>query len=69
VAGPQQVAPPLDWKRNTLVNISKDQILQLLESQGKHDGAQQASQQLPDQVDTDNAQDAGLLSKVWIRTI
>lgn len=36
------------------MNISKDQIVQLLESQGNHDKAQQASQQLPDQVDTDN---------------
>jgi hypothetical protein len=35
------------------MNISKDQIVQLLESQGNHDKAQQASQQLSDQVDTD----------------
>ena len=45
------------------MNISKDQVMQLLESQGNHDKAQQASQQLPDQVDTDNGQHADLLSK------
>ena len=32
------------------MNISKDQIVQFLESQGNHDQAQQAGQQLPDQV-------------------
>jgi hypothetical protein len=53
---------------NTLVNISKDQIVQLLESQGNHDHAQQAKQQLPDQIDTDNAQHAGLLSKFGLDT-
>jgi hypothetical protein len=45
------------------VNISKHQVVQLLKSQGHHDRAQQASQQLPDQVDTDNGQHADLLSK------
>ena len=45
------------------MNISKDQIVELLESQGNHDQAQQASQQLPDQVDTGNGQHADLLSK------
>ncbi len=43
------------------MNIDKDQILQLLRSQGDHDKAQQADQELPGQVDTDK--DAGLLSK------
>jgi len=33
--------------KGTLVNISKNQIMQLLESQGNHDQAQQAGQQLP----------------------
>ena len=37
------------------MNIDKDQILQLLRSQGKDD-----------QVDTDNAQHAGMLSKYGI---
>ena len=43
------------------MNISKDQIIQLLETQGNHDKAQQASQQLPDQVD--HEQHADLLKK------
>jgi hypothetical protein len=54
--------------KGKLVNISKDQIVQLLESQGNHDKAQQASQQLPDQVDTDNGQHADLLSKLGLDT-
>jgi hypothetical protein len=48
------------------VNISKDQIVQLLESQGDHGKAQQAGQQLPDQVDTDDRQHADLLSRLGI---
>jgi hypothetical protein len=36
------------------VNINKDQIIQLLDSQGNHDQAPQAAQQLPSQVDTEN---------------
>jgi hypothetical protein len=43
------------------MNIDKDQILQLLRSQGDDAKAQQADQELPGQVDTDR--DAGLLSK------
>jgi len=46
------------------MNIDKDQILQLLRSQGDDDKAQQADQELPGQVDTDR--DAGLLSKFGI---
>ena len=34
------------------MNISQDQIIQLLESQGNHEQAQQAAQQLPDQVES-----------------
>jgi hypothetical protein len=48
------------------VNIDKDQILQLLRSQGQDESARQASAELPDKVDTDNPQDAGLLSKYGI---
>jgi hypothetical protein len=55
-------------REGKLVNISKDQIVQLLESQGNHDKAQQASQQLPDQVDTDNGQHTDLLSKLGLDT-
>jgi hypothetical protein len=43
------------------MNIDKNQILELLRSQGDHDKAQQADQELPGQVDTDR--DAGLLAK------
>jgi len=42
--------------------------VQLLENQGNHDKAQQASQQLPDQVDTGNGQHADLLSKLGLNT-
>jgi hypothetical protein len=41
------------------MNISRDQIIQLLESRGNHDQAQQ----LPGQVDTDNQGHASILSK------
>jgi len=46
------------------VNISKDQILQFLRDRGQGDQADQASSELPDQVDTD--QHADLLSKFGI---
>lgn len=52
--------------RRPEMNIDKDQILQLLRSQGKDDQASQASSELPDKVDTDNAQHAGMLSKYGI---
>jgi hypothetical protein len=48
------------------MNIDKDQILQMLRSQGHEDQAKQASSELPDKVDTDNAQHAGILSKYGI---
>ena len=43
------------------MQLSKDQVLQLLRDKGQHDQADQAQQQLPDQFDTD--QHADLLSK------
>jgi hypothetical protein len=46
------------------MNIDKQQILDLLRSQGKGDQAQDAESELPDQVDTD--QHAGLLEKFGI---
>ncbi|RBY76546.1 hypothetical protein DQ239_13435 [Blastococcus sp. TF02-09] len=46
------------------MNIDKNQILELLRSQGDEGRAQQAESELPDQVDTDR--DAGLLSKFGI---
>ena len=48
------------------MNIDKDQILQLLRSQGQDDQASQAASELPDKVDTGNAQHAGMLSKYGI---
>jgi hypothetical protein len=46
-----------------VMNFDKDQILGLLRGQGNPDQADQAAQQLPDQVDTDNVEHAGMLSK------
>jgi hypothetical protein len=43
------------------VQIDKNMILELLRSQGQHDQAQQAQNELPDKVDTE--QHAGLLGK------
>jgi hypothetical protein len=43
------------------VNIDKDTILNLLRSNGQDSQADQAQQELPDQVDTD--QHTGLLEK------
>ena len=48
------------------MNIDKDQILQLLRSQGQHDQASQAESELPQQVNTENTEHAGLLSKFGI---
>ena len=67
--------PRPDWRRSggspaacggtaAPMNIDKNQILELLRSQGDDSKAQQADQELPDQVDTDK--DAGLLSKFGI---
>ncbi len=46
------------------MEIPKDQILQMLRDQGDHDKADQADQQLPDQVDPE--QHGDLLGKVGI---
>jgi hypothetical protein len=46
------------------MQIDKSQILELLRSQGDDNKAQQADQELPQQVDTD--QHAGLLSKLGL---
>lgn len=46
------------------MQIPKDQILQMLRDRGDGDKAQQADQQLPDQVDTD--QHGDLLKKLGI---
>jgi hypothetical protein len=44
------------------MKIDKDQVLQLLRDKGQHDQADQASNELPDEVDTDEHQD--LLGKL-----
>ena len=46
------------------MNIDKNSILEMLRSDGQHDQADQAQQELPDQVNTD--QHAGLLGKFGI---
>lgn len=46
------------------MEIPKDQILQLLHDRGEHDKADQAGQQLPDQVDPEQHSD--LLKKIGI---
>lgn len=46
------------------MNIDKQQIIDFLKNQGDNDKAQQADQELPQQVDTDR--DSGLLSKLGI---
>jgi hypothetical protein len=46
------------------MEIPKEKILELLRSQGDHDKAQQADQELPDQVDPE--QHAGILGQLGI---
>jgi hypothetical protein len=46
------------------VEIPKEQILQMLRERGNHDQAQQADQQLPDQVDPEQHKD--LLGRLGI---
>ena len=48
------------------MNIDKNQILQLLHTQGQSGQATQADQELPDQVDTDNDDHKNLLQKVGL---
>jgi hypothetical protein len=49
--------------KDVTLNIDKEQILQLLQSQGHHDQAAQANTELPEKVDTDNNDHADLLAK------
>ena len=48
------------------MQIDKQQILEFLQQQGSQDQRQQADQELPQQVDTDNAQHQNLLQKYGI---
>jgi hypothetical protein len=58
-------APSITTRGNSM-NISKDQIVQLLHGQGQHDQATQVSNAAPEQVDTDNSEHADLLSKLGV---
>jgi hypothetical protein len=49
------------------MNIDKNQIIDLLKQQG-HPQADQAAQELPEQVDTDSTDHQDLLSKLNINT-
>lgn len=53
-----------DWREEYEVEISKDQIIDMIRQQGDPDKASQAERELPDQVDTDR--DSGLLTKFGI---
>ena len=46
------------------MQFDKNQIIEFLRSQGDQEKAQQAEQELPQQVDTDR--DGGLLSKIGL---
>jgi len=46
------------------MQIDKEMILNLLREQGKNDEAQQAEQELPDQVDTER--DSGMLERFGV---
>ena len=46
------------------MQIDKETVLNFLREQGQHDQAQQAEQELPDQVDTER--DQGLLDRFGI---
>lgn len=46
------------------MQIDKSQILDMLRSRGDEEKAQQAEQELPDTVDTD--QDSGVLAKLGV---
>ena len=48
------------------MQIDKQQILDLLKSQGDQTKAQQADQNLPQQVDTDNSEHQNLLQSLGI---
>jgi hypothetical protein len=61
--GPPE-APPLRHSKERATEIPKDKILELLRSRGDNDKADQADNELPDQVDTER--DSGLLSKFGI---
>ncbi len=48
------------------MQIDKQQIIDMLSQQGQQDQAQQAEQELPDQVDTDQPEHQNLLERLGI---
>jgi hypothetical protein len=48
------------------MRIDKDTIIELIRQYGQSDHVDEARQQLPDQVDTDNEADRGLLQRFGI---
>ena len=48
------------------MQIDKQQIIDFLQQQGRQDQRQQADQELPQQVDTDNSEHQNLLQKYGI---
>jgi DNA-binding protein H-NS len=48
------------------MQIDKQQIIEFLQQQGRSDQSQQANQELPQQVDTDNSEHQNLLQKYGI---
>jgi DNA-binding protein H-NS len=48
------------------MQIDKQQILEFLQQQGRDNETQQADQELPQQVDTDNSEHQNLLQKFGI---
>lgn len=48
------------------MNIDKNQIMELLRGEGKHDKASQVSNTLPDTVDSENPEHKDLLSKLGL---
>ncbi|HSK97299.1 MAG TPA: hypothetical protein VK891_11840 [Euzebyales bacterium] len=48
------------------MQIDKQQILEFMQQQGRSDQSQQAEQDLPQQVDTDNSEHQNLLQKYGI---
>jgi hypothetical protein len=66
VNAPLIEAPHLTKQEGAAMELDKDTILNFLRERGEADKADQASQELPEKVDTDR--DAGLLERYGIDT-
>jgi hypothetical protein len=64
MGAPALPPPHPQQKERTSMQINRQQIIDLLNNRGDNDKAQQAEQELPDNVDTDK--DAGLLDKLGV---